>query len=176
MKYKWITWIILAALLTISGLRSQRVPGSLTDRDAPSFSGTLLDGDRFDLNEHKGQVVVLDFWATWCNPCLKSLPALNAVAQAYADDPKVWVGSVNKERISKRGLQRFLNELNLTFPVIRDRGKISRSYQVNALPTLIIINPRGEIMTHQIGLYSSDTSTLTRHLKGLIEEARRQTE
>lgn len=174
LNYKWITWVVLAALILISSLR-QRPSSPLENQSAPTFSAPLLDGAQFDLEAQRGKVVVLDFWATWCNPCLTSLPALSAVAKRYANDSGVWVGSVNKERISARGLDRFLKRLKLEFPVIRDRGEISSKYQVRALPTLVIINPRGEVSYSQVGLYSSHTPTLIKHLSDRIEEARAQT-
>ena len=137
------------------------------------FSAQLLDGQTFNLKEHRGKVVVLDFWATWCAPCRVSLPALNQVAMAYADDPGVWVGSVNRESISRKGLSRFLDRLKLSFPVVLDQiGSISRQYNVQGLPTLVVINPQGKITYTQAGIVSRHTPVLVRHLKELIEEAR----
>ena len=171
MNYKWLTWIILAVLLTISLMRDQRV--GYVNKPAHMFSAKLLDGQVFNLKEHQGQVVVLDFWATWCAPCRISLPALSQVAADYADDPDVWVGSVNRENLSSENLRRFLDRLKLKFPVIHDQiGSVSRQYDVRGLPTLIVINPAGKITYAQAGIVSRHTPVLVRHLKKLIEEAR----
>ena len=174
MNYKWLTWISLAILLTISFTRSPRK--SYVNRHAQNFSAPMLDGQMFNLEDHRGQVVVLDFWATWCAPCQISLPALNQVAAEYADDSDVWVGSINKEGISNKGLTRFMQRLNLKFPVIRDRiGSISRQFDVTGLPTLIVITPEGKVSHAQAGIVSKYTPTLVRHLKQLIEDARSNT-
>lgn len=171
MNYKWLTWLIIALFLTISFIRDQRV--SSVNQPARPFSATLLDGQTFNLRAHRGQVVVLDFWATWCSPCRVSLPALSQVAAEYADDPGVWVGSVNRESISNTRLRKFLDQLKLKFPVIKDQiGSISRQYNVSGLPTLIVINPEGKITYTQAGIVSRHTPVLVRHLKERIEEAR----
>ena len=171
MNYKWLTWITLATLLAISFTRTPRK--SYVNQQAQNFSAPLLDGQTFTLEEHRGQVVVLDFWATWCAPCQISLPALSQIAKAYADTPDVWVGSINKERISNQGLKRFMQRLNLKFPVIRDRvGSISQQFDIRGLPTLVVITPEGKVAYAQAGIVSKHTPVLVRHLKKVIEAAR----
>ena len=172
MDTKWITWVMLALLIGYSFSRKFK-SGPQLDTPAPIFKARLNDNSHFDLEKHKGKVVVLDFWATWCPPCRESLPALSKVADKYKNDPKVWVGSVNKEALSRPEIDRWLAQRKLRFPVIRDyQYEISRNYKIEALPTMVIINPEGKIDHVEVGLRSSHVPTLVRHLSDLIESAR----
>ena len=172
MDNKWITWIILALLIGVSFSRKIR-SGPELDIPAPIFKARLNDNSHFDLGKHKGKVIVLDFWATWCPPCRESLPALSKVAAKYKDDPDVWIGSVNKESLSRPEMDRWLARRKLKFPVIRDyKYTITRNYKVEALPTMVIINPQGQIDHVEVGLLSRHMPTLVKHLSDLIEEAR----
>lgn len=174
MYTKWITWIMLGLLVGYSFSR-RHVSGPKLDIPAPTFKAKLNDNSDFDLENHKGKVIVLDFWATWCPPCRESLPALSKVAAKYKNDPKVWIGSVNKEDLSRPEMDRWLAQRKLKFPVIRDyQYTISRDYKVAALPTMVIINPKGEISHVEVGLVSSHVPTLVKHLSKLIEEARQK--
>jgi cytochrome c biogenesis protein CcmG, thiol:disulfide interchange protein DsbE len=169
---KWISWLLMLLLLGVTFSRSHR-GGPPLDQEAPSIQAKLLGGAPFSLEAHQGKVIILDFWATWCPPCRASLPALSQVSALYKDDDQVWVGSVNKERLSARGLKDFMKKMKVEFPVILDRtGRISLSYNVTALPTLILIDPQGKVRHLQVGLLTSNVTKLTEHIKALIESAR----
>ncbi len=73
---------LLFAGLLLSTLDVQAIE---VGRPAPSFMATLLDGTRFDLAAHRGEVVIVNFWATWCAPCREEMPAFDALQQAYRD-------------------------------------------------------------------------------------------
>ena len=116
MDTKWITWVMLALLIVCSFSRKVQSGPQL---DIPAgIQARLNDNSHFDLEKHKGKVV-LDFWAT-VSPCRESLLTLSKVADKYKNDPKVWVGSVNKEALSRPEIDRWLAQRKLRFPVIRD--------------------------------------------------------
>ena len=77
-------------LLLLRSLCTTRPAAAATDleinRPAPAFTATLLDGTRFDLAAHRGEVVILNFWATWCAPCLEELPAFREFQEAHRND------------------------------------------------------------------------------------------
>jgi peroxiredoxin len=172
MYIKWITWGLLGLLFMFAFLRPP--PGGLQlDILAPQFSAKLQNETEFRLEDHRGQVVVLDFWATWCPPCRRSLPALSKLVDLYKTDTEVWIGTVNSERISKASLKKWMKKMRVEFPVIRDQTNvISRLYNVSSLPTLIIINKQGKIHQVQVGLTSSHPPTLVKHITRQIEDAR----
>ena len=168
------SWVLLAMLVGVMVFRSGHRGGPPVNESAPQISASLLEGGSFNLSEHKGKVIVLDFWATWCPPCRASLPALGALSARYQGDPSVWIGSVNKERLSPQRLRRFLAEMNVQVPVILDRtGQVNARYQVSALPTMVMIGRDGLVSKTQVGLPYSDPKRLEGHLVELIEQAKR---
>ena len=172
MYAKWISWGILIALIILAAVTGQR-GGPKVDQEAPLFSAKTLSGDDFILNEHRGKVILLDFWATWCPPCRRSLPAIEKVYERYKDDPQVWVGTVNKENLSERTLNTWLKKMRLKFPVIRDpHEEVSSKYRVRSIPTLVVINPEGRVSFAQSGLPNLNQRGLVNHFAELIERAR----
>ena len=142
---------------------------------APDFFGPTIAGDTFSLKDAKGQIVVLDFWATWCPPCRKSLPALQALHKRYENDERVLIASVNIDQTpdyAKR-VARYVRSNQFTFPVILDpRKRISARYRVKTVPTMVVINAKGEVSSVQIGLSSSNVTRLTDHIEDAINAAR----
>ena len=172
MSAKWIPWGIMVALFILAINTGPR-GGPTLNEVAPPFRADLLQGMVFDLKDHRGEVVVLDFWATWCPPCRRSLPAINKLYKHYKDDPKVWIGTVNKESISTQRLTSWMKRARLTIPVIRDsKEEVSRQYNVRSIPTLIVINPKGEVEHVQVGLPNLSQRGLVNHLIELVESAR----
>lgn len=116
-----------------------------TDKDStiPSFTQTELD-------RHIGQVVVLNFWATWCSPCRTEMPALQSVYETYQDRGLVVLG-VNVGEGSAE-IARFADKQNLTFPMFTDPDQeFTKAYNIHSLPTTLLINTSGGVVTRHIG-------------------------
>ncbi len=112
---------------------------------AAPFDGPLLAGERgyARLTELEGQVVVLDFWASWCGPCRSSASILNEAADAAPD--AVFLG-VNVERLPPSRLRSAHESFGYTFPTLVDAtGELSAAYRVEGLPTLVVIDGTGVI-------------------------------
>jgi thiol-disulfide isomerase/thioredoxin len=171
---KSTSWFLLALLTIVAVQRFKGGGGGpALNREAPPISAPLASGERFELSEHQGQVVLLDFWATWCPPCRASLPALSAVRAHYQGQKDVWIGTVNKERLPAKRLTAFLTQLNAELPIVRDtRGFINAHYQVSALPTMVLIGRDGRVKRTQVGLPYSDPQALKRHLIKMIDQER----
>jgi cytochrome c biogenesis protein CcmG, thiol:disulfide interchange protein DsbE len=124
-------------------------------RPAPSFILSTFEGDPFDLDDYSGQVVVLNFWASWCGPCIAEMPMLNRVADEFADDNVVVVG-VNVWD-SRDAAQRFVDELNITYLIVEDdvATSIAVEYGLTGVPETFVLNPDGEIVTFFRGEFSN---------------------
>ncbi len=126
---------------------------ALLDKGAPVFSLPLLGGGDFDLSKHAGKVVVLDFWATWCGPCVKSLPGLIEAMSVFPADKVALIG-VNQGE-SETVVQKFLEVRGWKLTVARDSAqKVARAYGVEGIPHTVIIGRDGKIVWVKTGFTS----------------------
>jgi thiol-disulfide isomerase/thioredoxin len=132
-----------SALFRFIALTAIGLTSSLTRADAP-----------INLDQFKGKVVVVDFWASWCGPCRQSFPWLSTVARKYRDQGLVVVGvNVDRERANA---DRFLKEVGAGFPIIYDaHGDLAARYHVGGMPSSYILAPDGHVLSTHIGFKSS---------------------
>lgn len=117
---------------------------------APDFSLTTLDGRSVSLSDWRGQVVLLNFWATWCVPCRAEMPQIQAAYQAYRDRNFV-VLSINVKE-DEQEVAQFAEAFHLTMPVLLDHdGSTARRYRVRGLPTSFLVDPEGVIREVRVG-------------------------
>jgi thiol-disulfide isomerase/thioredoxin len=139
------------------GDRGAATDGQLTGTESPlvgqpafSFKLDLLDGRPFRLADHKGRVVVLDFWATWCGPCLQSMPLVDGVVREFADR-RVELFAVNMEEQPEQ-VKATLERHKLKVPVALDRdGVVAAKYAVTAIPQTVIIDGDGKVARLFVG-------------------------
>lgn len=130
---------------------------------APDFTLTGMDGKEFRLSNQIGKVVVLNFWATWCGPCIKELPDFIELQKELAGQDVLFVGiSVEQERWEM--IRPFAKEHGINYKLLRDDGTFFEKYGPMAIPRTFIINHRGEL-AHII-----KTSTTKKLLKPLLTD------
>lgn len=118
------------------------------------FTVPLADGSTFTLSEHEGRVILVNFWATWCGPCVGEMPAFTGLAKKYGD--KLTLVAVNCQE-DESTVQAFLEENNYTFPVGLDSdGAVSALYPSDGIPYTVIIAPDGTVAHIQVGAYDAD--------------------
>jgi thiol-disulfide isomerase/thioredoxin/outer membrane lipoprotein-sorting protein len=131
----------------------------LTGKDAPPFRGVSLDGKAYSLDALKGKPVLLDFWASWCGPCIRSMPTLEKLHRDYAAKGLVVLGIDVGE--SRETVEKFLKTRTIPYPVIMgDEAGIPSAYGVTVFPTFVMIAPDGRIVSHQFGLNESALGTI----------------
>jgi len=145
--------ISFAKMMGIRGAPDSPLVGS----DAPSIALPQVPSDEtVDTGELEGEVVLLDFWASWCGPCRQSIPALNQVHERYQGRIRMY--GVNLDHgMDVAGVQRAHRSFGAQFPSLRDVGGAAQSaYMVQSIPTLVLIDREGVIRHVQMGVPDPD--------------------
>ena len=127
---------------------------------APDFTLPRIDGKagEISLASFRGQVVVLDFWATWCPPCLAMLPTMHDLATQLGPSGVAFLGiDSDGPQTAPEDVTRFLAEHGAPYPVVYDQGSVNELYRVSALPTLVIVGKDGAIARVFTGLTTKGT-------------------
>jgi peroxiredoxin len=157
-------WLAFAFML--SGATPVRAlkPG---DR-APTFSAPALDGKgNLALSEYRGKVVYLDFWASWCAPCLVSLPLLEELRREFSSqDFQVLAVNIDEDPDKAR---KFLDRVSVNYPSATDpAGRIPDIFQIQTMPTSFIIDRDGIVRHVQAGFRKSELESLRRRILELV--------
>jgi peroxiredoxin len=118
---------------------------------APDFDLEMLDGRKVSLSDYRGQVVLLNFWATWCEPCRAEIAAMEAVLQARQGEPFVVLG-VNYQE-SREEVRPFVVEVGMTYPILLDAtGRVMQTYRAPGLPMSVVVDWEGVIQVRHAGV------------------------
>jgi thiol-disulfide isomerase/thioredoxin len=141
---------------------------ALAQELAPDFTLTDIDGSQFSLNNFRGRVVLLDFFATWCSPCLSEIPHLKSLNDEFGNDLVIISISVSPSTDSVEMLQQFRQDYKMNWIITRDTAGVSYDYGIQYIPTLVVIDQEGYIKHQHVGL--TDESVLHEEIVSIIPE------
>ncbi|HEY4014578.1 MAG TPA: TlpA disulfide reductase family protein [Polyangiaceae bacterium] len=140
----------------------------LIGKRGPEFAQKTVGGDAtISLKGLSGKVTVVDFWATWCGPCKKSFPKLEAINAKYAPNGVEVVGI--SEDDDNSGIRAFQKGLGATFPVVWDASKsIASKWQPKSMPSTFILDRHGTIRYVHLGYHDHEEATIEREIQSLL--------
>ena len=146
-----ITTIILmtSVVFLFSGCK---VSGNVSSSDG-NFTLTDLEGNQVSLSDFKGNIVVLNFWATWCPPCIAEIPDFVKVFNEFKDKDVQFIG-VSNEDIST--LKSFAADYNINYPILVDDKNIMEIWGIRAIPTTFVFDRDGQIVFKNVGMMTGE--------------------
>ena len=172
---KWIGMsvvliLIIALAWNIFGKQKESVYGITNEGTGleigdmpPQFTLQNLEGEDVNLEDFKGQKVILNFWATWCEPCREEMPLFEQIDQTN-DDVTVLAVNMAPQDSGVEKVQQFMQKQGLTFNVVRDElGDVSKAYKVVNIPSTYFLDEKGNIQSKVLGVV--DETSLVEHLK-----------
>jgi len=158
---------IFAVLFSIAGtLQAANLKLVEGEVAAPALVLQDLQGNKHDLKDYKGQVVLVQFWATYCGPCRKEMPSMNSMMKKMGDVPfKILAVDMGE---TKAEVEQFVSEVKPEFTILMDEdGKSIGEWSVFAAPSNFIIDPKGNIRYTLFGGVEWDSQELINKLKAV---------
>lgn len=165
--------LMLALLVPVSGCAAPTVEadgaeaasaGKTDSETAPDFTLSDLEGHEFSLASTGGQVLLIDFWATWCAPCREELPMLQHLSDTYGEQGFTVLGISDEDADV---LREFVEKEGISYRNLVDPGDVSEQYMVLGLPTGFLIDRDGKIVERYTG--PKPTAILERRIKELLD-------
>ena len=159
--------VLLACFLSFAG--ANLANASAVQGLAPNFTLKTLTGKNLKLSEMTGNVVLINFWASWCGPCREEMPLLNALHKKYEQLGFTVLGvNVEEDVKNARG---FLKNFPVNFPVLLDTtNKVSKQYNVLAMPTTVVVDRDGNMRYLHKGYKPGDEKKYQQMVKKLVRE------
>jgi len=147
-------FLILALAGTACSGPGQAVPRGINEGNlARDFALVTVDGTEVSLDDYRGQVVLINFWATWCPPCRAEIPEIEEVYQTRREDGLVVLGGNAQEPV--RTVEPFVDTFDMSYPVLLDEaGEVIKAYRASGLPMSIVVDQEGIIQKRHVGFLS----------------------
>ena len=164
-----IVAVVVAAAFAYVHLAENKGYALKAGSEAPGFRLPSLAGGEVDLASQRGKVVVLNFWATWCPPCVAEMPSLERLHRALAPEG-LSVVTVSTDE-DEAELRRFVAERALTLPVLKDPGGrvAAGEYRTTGYPETFVLDRDGRVLQHVVGPAEWDSAERLAYFRGLLE-------
>lgn len=140
------------------------------NRSAPEFELPTLDGSKQTLKAFRGKVVFLNFWATWCPPCVHEMPSMERL-YGKLKGPDFILLAVSIDSLGKRVAAPFVKKMNITFPVLLDQDmEAMRAFGVRGMPTTFLLDREGEIVHQAVGPRDWDREETVQMIRKIMDQ------
>jgi len=171
-KFIWLIAIKVIAVIAFIGIAVYTMmPASAAelkpyDGATPALKLNTLQGEAVDLEQYKGKLVMVQFWATYCTPCRIEMPSMNRLQGKLGDDFVILAVDMGEEAAE---VQQFVDEVKPEFTILMDEdGSALAAWKVFAAPATFIVNPAGKIQYTMFGATEWDSEEMVAKLKGLM--------
>jgi thiol-disulfide isomerase/thioredoxin len=171
MKLSFSKWLVVLSLC-LGGILALPHCGKEKESSfplAPDFTLKTLDGREVTLSALRGEVILLDFWATWCGPCRESIPHLIRLYKTYQKKGFEVIG-INMDKRDMETVRQFAMSMDIPYPVVITLEKVERDYGVTSLPSTIIIDKKGRIREKIRGFTNEIAKQMTTIVEELLSE------
>ena len=159
--------VLISAQINASGLMD-KVPES----EPANFTLMSSHGSDISLSDYQGRFVLLNFWATWCPPCVKEMPALNVLHKKLNGSNGLQVVGVHVGP-ALATVKQFLKDKPVDFDIVIDKNMALSGWQVSGLPTTFLISPSGKIIYKAVGEREWDSDEMIKFIQGVMKEYER---
>ena len=158
-------FLLLLGFALLATGSSQEVKGQYSSTLAPEFALPDLEGNTVRLSDFEGKVIILDFWATWCPPCVQEMPHFVELYEKYRDDGFQMIG-IALSSGSAKDIKKFTTEHGINYLILMGNREVARKYGgIRAIPTTFLIDRQRRILKRYIGyrpkeVFEKDLKTL----------------
>ena len=162
--------LVLLAPASFSSAQMLTSPGGTMPDIVPLFELQDIEGNLVSLEDQRGKVVMINFWATWCPPCIEEMPAMDALKTALSDKPfEILAVNMSEDR---EAIETFLERtgFDLSFPLLLDPGGIvADKYAVRGLPATMLVDPHGNFAFGGVGARKWDSPEVIAEIMPLFD-------
>jgi cytochrome c biogenesis protein CcmG/thiol:disulfide interchange protein DsbE len=192
MKLKIVFYLLLALMFIIGGCKKNKTepaqqtevaaeikptqpiadstPSTTGGKPAPAFTLQDLNGKNISLSDLRGKVVIIDFWATWCPPCVKEIPHFVELHEQYKDKGVEIVG-ISLDHAGVSVVKAFVQKFQIKYPIMMTDGKVDKAFGgIPSIPTTFLIDSAGNISKKYVGY--NDKAVFEADIKKLLAEAK----
>lgn len=157
----------ISTSIIISVVFSTAVFAENSAKLAPDFSLPGVNNSQINLADYRGKVVLVDFWASWCTPCIRSFPWMDEMVEKYGEQGfEIIAINMDQEAIlAKKFLTRYPNKLTIAFD---PQGEVAEQYEIMGLPNSFILNKQGEIVYKHVGFRLSELDKYEAEILSLL--------
>ena len=161
---RYSAFILIGVMIVLACRSSEKAANTGFQND---FTLQSIDGESYTLSELKGNVIIVDFWATWCPPCRNSIPALSRLYDKYHERGFMILG-ISTEDVNT--LREFRDAQQIPYPILSATNEVVKAYEVTAIPKMFFFDKTGAVRKTQTGYSPELEAQFDRLVDSLLQE------